>query len=102
MTIIPELKKIAGFNAKIERLVKIVSNKIDADGLGVESAYLISGCSIKGKHLYKDGCRLDNCGLTDDLYYCDQHTGWCEDDFHGTLYFKTDVPGQYVAVPFDM
>lgn len=102
MTIIPELKKIAGLNAKIERLVKIVGNKIDADGLGVESAYLISGCSIKGKHLYKDGRRLDNCGLTDDLYYCDQHTGWCEDDFHGTLYFKTDVPGQYVAVPFDM
>lgn len=102
MTIIPELKKIAGLNAKIKRLAEIVGEKIDADGLGLESAYLISGCSAKGKHLYKDGHRLDNCGLTDDLYYCDQHTGWCEDDFHGTLYFKTDVPGQYVAVPFDM
>lgn len=102
MTIIPELKKIAGANAKIKQLAEIVGKKIDADGLGLESAYLISGCSVKGKHLYKDGHRLDNCGLTDDLYYCDQHTGWCEDDFHGTLYFKTDVPGQYVAVPFDM
>ena len=102
MIVIPELKKIAGLNAKIKRLVGIVGEKIDADGLGLESAYLISGCSVKGNHLYKDGYRLDNCGLTDDLYYCDQYTGWCEDDFHGTLYFKTDVPGQYVAVPFDM
>ncbi len=102
MTIIPELKKIAGLNAKIKRLAGIVGEKIDADGLGLESAYLISGCSVEGKHLYKDGHRLDNCGLVDDLYYCDQYTGYCEDDFHGTLYFKTDVPGQYVAVPFDM
>ena len=102
MTVIPELKKIAGLNAKIKRLAEIVGEKIDADGLGLESAYLISGCSVKGNHLYQNGHRLDNCGLTDDLYYCDQYTGWCEDDFHGTLYFKTDVPGQYVAVPFDM
>lgn len=102
MIIIPELKKIASLNDKIKRLVYIVGEKIDTGGLGIECAYLVSGCSVKGNHLYKDGDRLDNCGLTDDLYYCDQHTGWCEDDFHGTLYFKTDVPGQYVAVPFDM
>lgn len=102
MTIIPELKKIACLNAKIKRLEGIVGEKIDADGLGLESAYLISGCSAKGGHLYQNGCRLDNSGLVDDLYYCDQHTGYCEDYFFGTLYFKTDVPGQYVAVPFDM
>lgn len=102
MTIIPELKRIAGLNAKINRLAEIISKKTDADGLDLKNAYLISGCRVKGKHLYKDGYRLDNYGLTDDLYYCEQYTGWCEDDFHGTLYFKTDVPGQYVAVPFDM
>lgn len=102
MTIIPELKKIAGLNAKIRRLAEIVGEKIDADGLDLEYAHLVSGCSAKGKHLYKDGCRLDNCGLIDDLYYCNQYVGYCEDDFYGTLYFKTDVPGQYVAVPFQM
>lgn len=102
MIVIPELKKIAGLNAKIERLAEIVGQKLDADGLDFRSSYLISGCSAKGKHLYKDGHRLDNCGLTDDLYYCNQYTGYCEDDFYGTLYFKTDVPGQYVAVPFAM
>ena len=103
MTVIPELKKIACLNDKIEHLAKIVGEKMDVDGLDFRSAYLVSGCRAKGKHLYnKDGFRLDNSGLVDDLYYCNQHTGYCEDDFYGTLYFKTDVPGQYVAVPFAM
>jgi len=102
MKIIPELKKIAGANAKIERLAEIVGQKMDADGLDLRSAYLVSGCSVKGEHLYRNGDRLDNEGLVDDLYYCNQYTGCCEDDFYGTLYFKTDVPGQYVAVPFQM
>ena len=102
MMIIPELKRIACANAKIKRLAEIVSQKIDADGLELENAYLVSGCSAKGAHLYRNGMRLDNSGLVDDLYYCNQHTGYCEDHFYGTLYFKTDVPGQYVAVPFDM
>lgn len=70
MTVIPELKKIAGLNDKIEHLVKIVDEKMDADGLDLRFAYLVSGCRVKGKHLYnKDGHRLDNSGLADDLYY---------------------------------
>lgn len=102
MIIIPEMKKIAGLNHKIGRLAEIVSEKMDVDGLDFRSAYLVSGCKVKGNHLYQDGERLDNYGLTDDLYYCSQYTGYCEDDFYGTLYFKTDVPGQYVAVPFHL
>lgn len=102
MVVIPELKKIAGLNAKIGRLSEIVAEKMDADGLDIRSAYLVSGCTVKGEHLYQDGGRLDNSGLVDDLYYCKQYTGYCEDDFYGTLYFRTDVPGQYVAVPFSM
>ena len=39
-------------------------------------------------------------GVTDD-YFVDQWTGYCEDDLHGKLYFKTDVPGQYVKVYCD-
>lgn len=104
MTIIPELKKIAGLNDKIDRLASIVSQRgdIDPEGLDFRSAYLISGCKVKGKHLYQNGNKLDNYGLVDDLYYCKQYAGYCEDDFYGTLYFKTDVPGQFVAVPFPM
>lgn len=102
MIILPEIKKIAGAVAKIERLSEQLDKKTDLTGIGWGCAYLVSGCSEKNGHLYQSGGRLDNHGLVDDLYYCDQHTGYCEDDFHGTLYFKTNVPGQFVAVPFEM
>ena len=102
MKVIPELKKIASLNDKIARMCEIAGENLDASGLHLAGAYLVSGCKTKGGHLYKAGRRLDNCGLVDDLYYCEQYTGYCEDYFYGTLYFKTDVPGQYVAVPFDM
>lgn len=102
MIILPEIKKIAGAVAKIDRLSDRLNKETDLAGVWWNGAYLVSGCTEKRGHLYQDGGRLDNCGLVDDLYYCDQHTGYCEDDFHGTLYFKTNVPGQFVAVPFEM
>lgn len=102
MIIYPELKKIAGLTAAIDGLAKKVSIKMDLDGLDFHSAYLIEGCKEKGGHLFRRGVRLDNSGLVDNMYYCDQTTGYLEDDFYGTLYFKTNVPGQFVAVPFAM
>lgn len=102
MNIYPELKQIAGANAKICKLIEKLESKIDCGGLSVENAYLISGCTEKNGHLYRNGCRLDNRGLVDDDYYCNQHVGSCEDYFYGTLYYKTNVPGQFVAVPFEM
>lgn len=102
MVIYPEFKKIAGMNAAIERLAQKLSMKMDLDGLNFKEAYLISGCKEEKGHLIHAGVALDNAGLVDDLYYCDQSTGYCEDNFFGTLYFKTNVPGQFVAVPFDM
>lgn len=102
MEIIPEIKKIAGFVSAISNIAERLKEKIDTDGMDYERSYLVSGCKEKNGHLYQHGDRLDNCGLVDDLYYCSQHTGYCEDDFYGTLYFKTNVPGQFVAVPFEM
>ena len=100
MNIYPEIKKIAGKNEAIKRLADTLSEKIDCEGLDWSNAHLITGCKEKNGHLFQGGGRLDNGGLADDDYYCDQHTGYCEDDYHGTLYFKTNVPGQFVAVPF--
>lgn len=102
MIVFPEFKKIAGKNAAIERLAKKLSMKMDVDGLYFDRAYLIEGCKEEGGHLLHGGVALDNAGLVDDLYYCNQSTGYCEDDYFGTLYFKTNVPGQFVAVPFEM
>ena len=102
MNIYPELKQIAGANAKIYRLAQKFAERLDVEGLDFSGAYIINGCSEKNGHLYQEGERLDNCGLVDDDYYCSQYTGYCEDDYYGTLYFKTNVPGQFVAIPFHM
>ncbi len=102
MNIYPEFKKIAGLNRKIKDLQEKVSQRIDVEGLDFHAACLVDGCTEKKGHLYRSGNRLDNSGLVDNDYYCRQYTGYCEDDFYGTIYFKTDVPGQFVAVPFQM
>lgn len=102
MIVLPEIKKIAGLNAAILRLSEILREKMDTEGLDWTSAYFVDGCKERNGHLYRRGEMLDRDGLVDDLYYCEQYTGYCEDDFYGTLYFKTNVPGQFVAVPFAM
>lgn len=102
MNIYPEIKKIAGKNEEIRRLGDKLAEKIDCEGLCLEQAYFINGCKERGGHIYKDGKRLDKDGLVDGNYYCTQHTGYCEDDYYGTLYFKTNIPRQFVAVPFEM
>ena len=108
MKIIPELKKIACLNSKIDYLAGVLRKSAYeeeleiGDALDLRSAVIVSGLHVEKGHLYnKNGCRLDNYGLVDDLYYCWQCAGCCEDDYYGTLYFKTDVPGQYVAVRID-
>lgn len=100
MNVYHELKKIAGLNQRIRYLSERLVDKIDTDELDFTSARLICGCSEKNGHLYQNGVRLDNGGLVDDDYYCRQHTGCCEDDYYGQLYFKTDVPGQFVEISF--
>ena len=104
MDIICEMKRIAAANAKRDHWIKRLelSGKVEMDGLGFESAELISGCKEKDGHLYRNGCMLDNIGLVDDQYYCYQMQGYCEDHFYGTLYFKTTVPCQFVRVPYYM
>lgn len=102
MNIYSELKKIAGLNKRIQQLSENLMNKIDLDDLDLNSATLICGCSEKHGHLYQNGVRLDNSGLVDNDYYCRQYTGCCEDDYYGTVYFKTNVPGQFVSIRFGM
>ena len=99
--IYPEVKKIAGAIDKINRLSEKLSKKLDDEGIEWCTAKLITGCSERNGHLYKDGDRLDN-GNGETEYYVNQEVGYCGDDFHGYLYFKTNVPGQFVQVHFDM
>lgn len=103
MNVYPQLSKIAEYNALLNAQIREIKEKtfLETDGLGFESAEFLDNCTEKNGHLYtSDGHRLDNSGLVDDDYFCEQYTGYLEDDFYGTLYFKTDIPGRYVAIPF--
>ena len=103
MNIYKELKQIAETNALRKKLAKEFLQKVDVDGLYMEEAELIQGCSVVDGHLVDSkGSRLDNCGLVDNNYYCDQRIGYCEDDYYGKLYFATEEQGTYVAIPFSV
>ena len=91
MKIYKEIKEIAKCNSKIDRLIDRLSERFDVgDGIEWNTAILVSMSE-------KDLKRLD---LVDGDYYSDHHKGYWQDDFYGWLYFKTDVPGQYVRVHF--
>lgn len=100
LPIFPEIKKIAGLNEKKHALIKKFENKLDLDGVDFETAHFVSGCKEKDGHLYNKGHMLADSKA--DEYYVNQSVGYCEDNFFGTLYFKTDVPGTFVAVWFEM
>lgn len=102
MNVYLEFTEIAKMNERIKSLATMLEEELDLDGLDLTSAYFVENCEEKNGHLYSDEGRLDNSGLVDDQYYCDQYTGYLGDDFYGTLYFKTNVPGKFVAVPFAM
>ena len=105
MNIYPEIKQIVELSEKITQLIEKLSSQLDVDGCDFNDAYFVKNCEEINNHLYdSERNQLDNdsYGLIDDDYYCCQYTGYCEDDFYGTLYFKTDVPGQFVAIPFNV
>lgn len=101
MNIYHALKTIAENNEIREKTTAQLSEQIDIEGYDLSRAKLISGCSEKNGGLYdKDGDRIDNSGLVNGDYYCYQLTGYMEDDFFGTVYYATDVPDTFVAIPF--
>ena len=100
MIVYPELKKIAGHNQAICELIEKLKDKLDCDGLMFECAKLISGCNITNNCLYRGKILLSD-HLVDDVYFCKQYRGYCEDDYYGNLWFKTNVAGQFVEIPFN-
>jgi hypothetical protein len=90
-----EIKRIACLNAQINRLVNILEERFEDYGIDWNSAELVSGLTVGERGLYHgEICIAEWC----DDYFVNQHTGYCEDSYYGQLYFRTDVPGQYVRV----
>ena len=92
-----EIKRIACLNAQINRLANILKERFDGYGIDWDTAELVSGLTVGKRGLYHgEICIAEWC----DDYFVKQYTGYCEDDYYGYLYFRTDVPGQYVRVSF--
>ncbi len=93
-----DIKRIANKMAQIHRLAEKLKNELDCEGIEWNTAVLISGLQGKSDGLYQDGVMIAE--YVDD-YYCAQSQGYASDYYYGHLYFKTDVPGQYVRVWFE-
>ena len=96
-----QLKKLAKLNARQNRLMDQINKRedVDAHDLCLELAELITGCVERNNRLYRDGILL---GKDEGEYYCWQYQGYSEDSYYGFVYFKTDVPGEFVEIPFDI
>lgn len=59
---------------------------------------ILRGCRVDGDCLYdEEGNRLARGGLVDNLYYCDQTTGYPEDNYYGRMYYQINA-NTYVEV----
>lgn len=94
MKIFKEVKEIAKAMSKVRNLGLKMADYIDPQGIDWTSAEFVNLSKEDLEH-FQDNEKTDE-------YLVVQWTGYCEDDFHGYLYFKTDVPSQYVRVRFDM
>lgn len=95
MKVYKEIKEIAKLNSKKKHLVaKLVGADFDTEGIAWDTAKFVS--------LSKEDIEAfeNTNGVTED-YFVSQSCGYLGDDFSGHLYFKTDVPGQYVRVYFE-
>lgn len=95
MNVYKEAKQIAKCMSKIHHLIEMLNEKTDIEGVDWSTAEFVSFTKEDEAHF-----RACN-GETED-YFVDQTVGYFGDDYYGWLYFKTDVPGQYVKVHFSM
>ena len=91
-----EIKEIAKLRAKTKRLINVIAEKYGdmCEGVDWDSAEFVS--------LDREDIQdfITHNGEEED-YFVEQSRGYFEDDYYGHLYFKTDVPGQYVKVYFE-
>ena len=90
MRVYKEIKKIAKCVGKIHSLAEKLEDKIDTEGIDWFTAEFVTLNEHQKKRL-----KFVDCD-----YFCEQRK-IDEDWYCGELYFKTDVPGQYVRVHFD-
>lgn len=83
-------------NDKLSKLIELIDTKYGDIGEGVDwhTAKLVTLSKEDIKNFKQSGNETED-------YFVAQTTGYLGDDFYGHLWFKTDVPGQYVKVYFE-
>ncbi len=99
------IKELGELNARCnlirENLRKIepFDECMDWDATGV-----YTGCTVNDGSLYDSrGELLSNDGRCMDEeipYFVNQYTGYCEDDYHGTMFIKVDDENTFVAIEY--
>lgn len=96
MKIYKEVSEIANKLSEINSLVdKLEEYRLDIHGVDWTTAKFFTPDEDDIKYFE------DTNGVTED-YYVTQNIGYCEDYCYGHLYFKTDIPNQYVKVYFEV
>lgn len=90
MNVYKEIKEIAKAMAKVKYLAEKMGEKIDTEEIDWASSEFVNLNEEDIKHFGFEGTTED--------YFVDQWMDYCEDNYRCFLYFKTDVPGQYVRV----
>lgn len=97
MNIYKEIKKIAMLNGRLKRLIEQLEAKnsdLGCSGIHWETAKLVTLSKEEINYFKERGDETED-------YFVSQSRGYVEDSFYGYLWFKTDVPGQYVKVYFE-
>lgn len=86
---------------KLKKAMAALEEEIDND-MVYEIKGIIKGCAVIDGCFYDSrGKRLARGRLVDDKYFCDQYTGYLEDNYHGYMYYPIDDNGTVVAVYYE-
>jgi len=97
-----ELLELYNEHNKLESILKELQKENDCfEGVNLNSMQLVEDCTVKGNELWCGNKKLAKDGLVDDLYFCNQSTGYCEDDYYGYLYFPIDNVGTYLKMYYE-
>lgn len=100
------IKKIAKLSIKLTKLrEKMNESYFFEDLLSWGCTDIYKHCSIKDGVLYDNkGRELSNDGncMTESIpYFVNQSTGYCGDDYYGTMFVKVDNKNTFIAIHYE-
>ena len=100
-----KLLRLAEITAEANEIYDYLKKDWFEDMWGFGASKIYRGCTIDDEGLKdSNGDLLSGDGRCMDEplgYFVNQWTGYCEDDYHGTMYVSVDDEGTFVAVDYD-